>query len=130
MATMTERRRRMTGPAITIEELFEQLDSIGESEREELLFERAHDELKTGKSRRGMYAMALTSAEGDKTRASAHYMQTRVTQLASEFESWETERKHQEEQDDRKAEASADFVKTIAAVALLVFAVIAIMSWS
>ena len=73
---------------------------------------------------------ALTAVDGDRDRASARYLQLRVDQLESEFEAWEAERVEEERDLARRAEASADLVRTMLAVALIVFGLIAILSWS
>lgn len=130
MPTITEKRRRAQHAVPKLEDLFENLESASEDEREELLYERASIELETGSRRRGIYAMALTRTDGDKDRASARYMQHRVDQLQSEFEAWDMERQSQEEEEDRRREASADFFRTVFAIAILILAVVAIVSWS
>ncbi len=130
MPTITEKRRRAQHTVPKLEELFENLETASEDEREELLFERASYELETGSRRRGVYAMALTRTDGDKDRASARYMQHRVGQLQSEFEAWDMERRSEEEEEDRRREASADFFRTVLAIAILILAVVAIVSWS
>jgi hypothetical protein len=130
MPTITEKRRRAQNTVPKLEDLFENLESASEDEREELLFERASVELETGSRRRGVYAMALTRTDGDKDRASARYMQHRVDQLQSEFEAWDMERRSEEEAEDRRREASADFFRTVFAIGMLILAVVAFVSWS
>lgn len=130
MPTITERRRRHLRPAVPVEDLFEELESADEADREELLFERASIELETGRSRRGMYAKALTAADGDRNRAGARYMQLRVDQLAHEFEAWEADREEASQAEELRAAASADFIRTLLAIAALVVAIIAVVSWS
>jgi hypothetical protein len=129
MPTITEKRRRAQRSVPKLEDLFENLESVSQDEREELLFERASHELETGGRRRGVYAMALTRTDGDKDRASARYMQHRVDQLQSDFEAWDMERRTEEEEDERRREASADLFRTVFAIGILILAVLAIVSW-
>ena len=120
----------MGRPTLPVDDLFEELGETPVRDREELLFERASFELETGRKRRGVYAKALTAADGDRDRAGARYLRLRVDQLESEFEAWEAERVEEERDLARRAEASADFVRTLLAVALIVFGLVAILSWS
>lgn len=106
------------------------MDDAEENVREEMLFDRAALELESGRSRRGVYAMALTATDGDRDRAGARYLQLRVDQLASEFEAWETERRLEETEESRREEASADLLGTLFAIGLVILAVIAIVNWS
>lgn len=130
MPTITEKRRRLHHAVPNLEDLFEDLESAAGEEREELLFERASIELESGRRRRGVYAMALTRTDGDRNRADARYMQHRVEQLQSEFEAWNLERLDQEADEQRRVEASADLFRTVFALAILILAVVAIVSWS
>jgi hypothetical protein len=130
MATITERRRRTRQPTLSTDELFETLDSAPSLDREELLFAQASLELETGRSRRGVYAMALTEADGDRDRARAGYMRRRVNQLEDEFGGWEKDREESAGEAERREAASADLMRTMLAMGLLLLAIIAIVSWT
>ncbi|NNE70826.1 MAG: hypothetical protein HKN29_10760 [Rhodothermales bacterium] len=130
MPTITEKRRRLQRAAPNLEDLFEDLESVDGADREELLYERASYELESGRKRRGVYAMALTRVDGDRNRADARYMQHRVDQLQSEFETWNLERQEAEAELERREEASADLFRTVFALVILILAVMALVSWS
>ena len=130
MSITTKRRRTALRPVLPVDELFERISDSDPSACREILHEYAWQELETGQSKKGVYAMALSSVDGDRDRAEARYIRLRVDQLEEEFTVWEEEQEDARNEEDQRHEASADFLRTMAAVGFFILALIAIVSWT
>lgn len=131
MSSITAKRNHALRSIEPVDELFERFEAASSlSDKRELLHEHAWNELEMGVSRKGVYAMALTSVDGDRERARARYLKLRVEQLESDFLNREEEDREEEDADRRLEEATADLRRTMFAIAVLVLALVAIISWS
>ena len=67
--------------------------TIGSRRYEEKLYEIALQEVEDGEARKGLYAIALSKAGGDKEKANGFYLKLRVQSIRDDIESEQIERR-------------------------------------